>query len=182
MRPQKQKRRRAPQKRNQLSNFVPVPPYRINLRFTCEPATDCTSITGLNPKNLGLCVGVAFLNVSEYIIPANGVLAPTAVSAIPFRYMNVRKARVWGPTSGSIKIVVNADASTLVFPRPTKIAESSSVVSRPYDQIAAPPKTPIILNTNTLNVTSTFLVTFVKGTVAGCDNTVILEFDCIVYS
>lgn len=165
-----------------LSQFTPVPPYRISLRFTCEPATDCTSLTGLSPKNLGLAVGVAFLNTDVYAIPANGVLAPTAVTVIPFRYMKILKSHFWGPTSGSSRFYLVTDTSSLTYPKPTKIAESRSVTNRPYDCISTKRPFPLVVNTTTSAVSSLYSINFVKSTVAGADNTVVLQIDCVVFS
>lgn len=176
------RQRRKQVVRPNLSNFIPVPPYYISLRFTCEPATDCSTLTGLSAKNFGLAVGVAFLNRVAYDIPPNGVLAPTAVAAIPFKYMKIKRAHLWGPTSGAAGIVLNADASTLIYPKPTRVSDSASVTNRPYQCLTHKKPFPLVLNTTTSNISEVYLVTFEKSAIGGGDNTVIFQIDCVVFS
>lgn len=159
--------------------FLPCPAYHLMLRFVVEPATACTSITGLTPANLHKAVTFQIFSVIPYSIPPNGVLAPTGSSG--FRYMKLLRADLWGPTSGSCRLRLNADTSTLRYPKPTKVSESGSVTNRPHEHLLLSTPFPMVIDSTDASTTNLFDVSFVQGTAAGCDQTVVLQFDVVLF-
>jgi len=176
--PQQQLQRRP--KAPTLSGFHPVLPYRFTFRIVVEPGTAANSITGLTASNIGKAITTQIKNRNTYQLPANAVLAPTGVDAI-FKYVKFYRADLWGPTGGQARIYVNSDASALSYPQMTTYSESASVTNRPHDFIILTQPFPMVIDTATTATTELFIVEFTQSAIPASDNTVVLQFQCVLY-